>query len=979
MTYDSLVHEVGRERAKEIQRKLPGLFSKTGLGIDVLAEAADMDLRGLVQLLEDWTGDGQKSPLPLLAVNTDILNALVDRIGLEKTREYLTQRKRYLTNLRKGLQSEYDSDKTNEQKRKDLEETYTELREIDSSIKALDTTLKDPEAAKARAEEQEERRAIQDEGKDEEKERAAQPETVTLEEAMKRGYDMADSDKVRWNRMQAIRKKLADYDLKKRRQETLDRRAELEEYLKANPEAVDSINPQDLKYLGVTTLNKMTIEDVRKLAAEIGEMYEQGKREYIEWEAARQERIDKINAGLRRTLNKAPVNLPIVKKDAEDLKKQYDGIRGGLERLKDWGYAATLGANRFFDWLDGGAAKYDGPFVKQFVDTVNKARDAELRHVFERRNWMQTRLRNLGLNMGDFSKILVRDVYGKDYTVDEVMEIYAGMLNEKKKAAILFGVFGDKEITDPQVVVDDLISRLSDAERQAADLVIQDHDRNVDRIEGAFIGAFNHGFDREESYSSIHRLEFGSPQGMIDANSAKALIEGTADAGFLAHIEDGFTIKRVVISDKNQKGIQLGLFSNWHDDVSVHEHSAAFASFARETAGALMGHDPVEKNTIGRMIKERFGDEAWNTLVDFFNIAVRDDTRMAHSVLNVTAAFMAKNMSISYLAGNLATVLKQTTSIPRFLTTAGPHRLLAAIGEFAIKPNKFLEEIYEMDPQMRDRAGSELLRAIRQDPRWGRRGYQKALRIAMAPISIMDRWVAAIGWKATYYANLKNLGKEKAIREAQRAVALTQQTAHAKDSPAIWRQNGYVRLVMTFTSDAAQTFGMTVYDLAQQARTKQGRKAMATFLALSMTAIATKAMADWLSGADEDDEGETDWGDWTLGALTEQAISSIPLIGKEGMVLYDSLSGNYRGTQYSAIITPIERLARAAKIMTKEELEEDDGWKVSGYALEALSLSGLPFPYTAMRRAARSMVYINDYDPLGAALTLVGKRTPRRD
>jgi hypothetical protein len=1029
LTYDSLVHEVGREAANEIRKKLPDLFSKKGLEIDVLAEAAGMDLRDFVKFLEDWTPNKQKSPIPLLEVNTDTLNALIDRMGIENTREYLAQRKRYLLNLQKGLQTEYESDKNNDQKRQDLERTYTELKEIGDSTKALDAMLKDPEAKnrKTSGENQAAEGRVVTE----------KPRSVTLEEAMKYGFEtaerytksayregvkkgradarqqarerleklkarqrekaalrkeinslvkginkMADSENISWDVMRAIQEKLSGYDLKRRRQDVLDRRAELEEYLEANPEAGDSMSARDLKYLGTTTLNDMTIEDVRKLAAEIEAMHEQGRREYIEWEAARKERVDKINAALRATLEKTPVKLPMVKKSPQDVKKQYDGVLGKLEQISDWGYAASLGAQRFFDWLDGGATKYDGPFVKTFVDAVNKARDAELRHVFERRNWIQARLRELGLNMANFSRIRARDIAGKNFTVDEIMEIYIGMRNPKKAAAILSGVLGDERITDPQAVVDNLVSRLTDAEKAAAELVVQDHDRNADRIERAFIEAFNHGFEREVNYTAIHRVEHGSPQGLIDAESADALAQGKADAGFLqGRVQDGFTKSRVTMDDDKQTGITLGLFSNWHDDVSVHEHSAAFASMARDTVGALMAHDPVKGKTIGRMIQERKGDEAWRTLVSFFNAAVQNDARMAHNVLNSAAGFMAKNMSITYLAGNLLTVLKQTTSIPRFLITAGPHRIMAAIGKFSVNPMRFLEEVYEMDPQMRDRAGSEMLRAIRQDPNWGKRGYSRILRWAMQPISMMDRWVAAIGWRATYDANLKELGKEKAIREAQRAVALTQQTAHAKDSPAMWRQNGYVRLIMLFTADAAQTFGMTAYDFVQQVRTGQGRKVVATLTALTLTAMCMKAASDGLPWGDEDDDDDetSGWGQWTAEAVGEQAISSIPLVGKEAIALYDAVSGNYRGTQYSAIISPIEKLIRAAKIMTKEELEEGDGWKATDYALEALSLSGVPVPYTAIKRAAQSLVYLNDYDPLAAAFILVGKRIPREE
>ena len=122
------------------------------MGVDVLAEAVDMDVNGLIKFIEDWQPKDKKAVPPLLEVNTDTLNALVARIGVEGARKYLAQRRRYLTGLQKGIQAEYEADKTNEEKRKDLEATYKELKEIAESVKALDATLKAQDAERVKIE-----------------------------------------------------------------------------------------------------------------------------------------------------------------------------------------------------------------------------------------------------------------------------------------------------------------------------------------------------------------------------------------------------------------------------------------------------------------------------------------------------------------------------------------------------------------------------------------------------------------------------------------------------------------------------------------------------------------------------------------------------------------------------------------------------------------------------------------------------------
>ena len=779
---------------------------------------------------------------------------------------------------------------------------------------------------------------------------------------------MAGSERIVWSAHKEIEQLLSSYDLKRRSKKTLEHRAEIAQWLKDDPELAESLNEKDTVHVGETTLNEMTLDDLRALNERVQQIYDRGAEEYKVWDLERTEQKDTIYTDLRDTLEKRKVDLPKVVTGPEDLKKQYKGIRGKLAKAKDWTYAVTLAKDRLFDWFDGGRTGYRGPFVKYFVDMTAAARDESLRHIQERRKWAETRLRELGFRVSDFARIATT-YDGKDYTWSEIQEIYMGLRNEKKAQAILNGNF--KNSADPSGDTAYLISLLSEEHKRAAELVAEDHNRNVDRIEAGMIAAYQKGMERETDYTSIHRLERVSSMGLIDAESDEALMNGLSNADVLRRVEDGFMKKRVEMKAENQTPIHLGLWENWHSDVARHEHAAAMAATARNLAGALLTRDPRSGKTLGRMIKERFGDEAWHTLVSFFNDDVMDDTRLAHNVLDGLCSFMAKNMSIAYLAGNLATVLKQTTSIPRFLITAGPHRILVALGDFLIRGPKFLEEVYAMDPQLRERNGSPLLAMIREDPQWGKRMVQRGLDWLLEPISMVDRWVAAIGWKATYDANVKTLGREAAVREAQRAIRLTQQPANAREAARMWRQNGFVRLAMVFTSDAASTFGMTAYDLVQQLRGGKVGKMFMTLTALALTGILMKAANEGLPDDEDDDE---EGRNWALEAFTEQAIASIPLVGKEAMVLYDSMRGKYRGTQYSAFMAPVVKLAQTYHLLSKEDSDEEDQRRATWLALEAFSLSGAaPIPVTGMRRLVQSMELAEE-DGMAAALNMVGIR-----
>ena len=777
----------------------------------------------------------------------------------------------------------------------------------------------------------------------------------------------AESNSVSWAVKKKIQELLSGYDLKRRTQKTLDQRAELSAYLAENPEAFDTMNERDTKHLGATTLNDMSVDDLRTLAFEVENLYFQGRREFEDWQMRQQERADTLHSELRAALEKVKSNVPIIQQSPEDMSKQYKGLRGKAEQLKDFIYANTLGSDRFFDSLDSGATGYKGAFVRHFVDESNRLRNESSRHIFDRRAFVQSRLDEIGVRVADFAQVLT-EVEGVKFTVDGVMEIYVGMRNEEKRNAILYGTF--KNIKDPEGTVAHLIGLLTDEQKQAAEVVVEDHEQNVDRIEEAFINAANSGFERAENYTSIHRMEHSSPMGIIDAETADAMAEGGERAGMLRRVDDGFTKSRLKLGDKGQTPIKLGLFSNWHSDVSRQEHSAVMAEYSKITRKALLALDP-DGETIATMIKGRFGVGTWRAMVNFHNANVTDDVRAAHDFLDGAARFMTRNMVVTYLAGNLSTVMKQFTSIPRFLITAGPQHLFSSTAQFLASGPEFLDRIYELDPQMKGRMGSPLLAALRESPAWGQKRYQQVLDMLLAPIAIADRWVAAIGWQATYNANVKQLGHEGAVREAARATRLTQQPAYAKDTAMAWRTSGFVRLVSIFTSDAAQTWGMTVYDLAQQVKTKQWHKGLATLTALALTGVLIKAASDGFP-SDDDDEG---WLEFIWNAFNEQFITSIPLLGKEIMALYDNLSGKYRGTQYSALVTPVEKALRAYKLWADEDSEGDDFNRATWLAVEALSLGGVaPVPVTSMRRAWNSVGILPEEGPLAATLNLFGVR-----
>ena len=93
--------------------------------------------------------------------------------------------------------------------------------------------------------------------------------------------------------------------------------------------------------------------------------------------------------------------------------------------------------------------------------------------------------------------------------------------------------------------------------------------------------------------------------------------------------------------------------------------------------------------TLGNLIKERFGADAWQSLASFFNDAAADSARTAHTLLDGVSGFLAQNMTVTYLAGNLGTAVKQLASYPRFLLTAGPHRIFYNTARYQVQKAVF--------------------------------------------------------------------------------------------------------------------------------------------------------------------------------------------------------------------------------------------------------------------------------------------------
>jgi hypothetical protein len=809
-----------------------------------------------------------------------------------------------------------------------------------------------------------------------------------MRDKIKKINRMGESENIIWSVQKKIQDYLSRYDLKRRSQETVDQRARIEEWLTEEAAGSEAFTGDDLKYVGVETLNTMSIADIRALYDEVAAMYDQGRVEFDAWEAAHRERQDKIAAEMTNDLMRKESNAPEIRTRREDNTKQYKGITGVLAKTKDTFYAMTLNMQRLNNWLGGGDTEYQDSFSRHVTDPINAAMDTELTHRTRRQENVIGGAEKLGVTARELAKP-VDTIRGHVFTVDEVIDLYNGIKNPRKQQAILNGLLHRTPFrgSEAQKVINSLIAKLTPEQKKAGDLIVQDHSDNVDRIERAFIDTYNRGYSREPDYTSIHRMGLAGAEGLFAADDPVILTGGERNNQINWKVADNFTKDRMDIKPENQKDIQVGAFRNWFQDMEMQEHAAAFADVAKTLYSVLTIKNPATDETIAQMIRERFGDEVWQSFAHFVNLSVRDDTRLANDVLNGISGFLGKNMAVSYLAANPAVWLSQWTSIPRFRSFAGYEHILGAIAEAIQGGEQFMEEVYKLDPQMRNRKGGILLNAIQRQIREKHNSYNDAMQLIMQPISTQDRIVAAIGWKAVYNASVRALGHDGAVRRAQRAVAMTQQPIHQKDIPRLWNQKaGIMRLALIFTSDSSNRLSMSTYDMVQRITHGDGRQAFNTASALMMGAVLFKLAKDgppWRRD-DDDLDGERVQGimEWFASAVGRDVLTSIPIIGNDMLAAVDKWKGKYYKPTTNAYFMPIFRLWEAAMTFRKAQ---EKGWtderlgEIAFDLIEAGSLSGLmPAPVTGIRRGVDAIGYIMDNDYVNAALRVVGVKVIKR-
>jgi hypothetical protein len=1023
------------------------------LELDVLtqqlqANGINLDVRGLVDWLTDTLNEKPVKPTPP-ALTAETLKAAVEKYGAEAASRYLNERKRYLEGLARKEESpdalraltrelraidRMIAGEKAARQRKQLREHYQDwisrLNAEDAYIRGKNIgedygikegieyqKKKNAEALKETAEESyilgkgigedygiKEGMAYQKKKDAERLARMKQRYAAMLKrtrELRKIGEridkavgsinHMAKAKNISYWRQQEIKALLKDYDLKRRTNDTLKKRASVEALLELN--SIDAqyakgmskedlsflgLKKDDLKYIGTTTLNDLTLGDLRQLQEDVKDLYLQGKAEYEAWQAKNKADVSDIRNGYIKSLAKTKGPAPSAVTKNKDLGKQYKGLTGFLAKMKDGLYSGVLTPDQLWDWLGKGKAKYsdDNMFIKVW-DRVQDSYDERDRQVDRRIQTVRDGLKKLGFTrrsvngiIGDFGQFgkVAGTVNGITLKWAEVMGMYLGMKNPDNAKAIIYGnlVNGNGQgpvmsVEQAEATVREFIGMLSPEQKQAAELILQDFEDNFDRVNNGLVNNFNKGMDHVDNYSPIRRLEHQTRQGLVDLETAEDIKKGDNNAPIIQQVEKGFMTERQDISEAKQRPINLDVWSNWMDAIRSEETAVALGGLGRTITSALLS-EGEEGRSVASMVKDRFGKTVWGTASAFYRDAFTDRQQVASDVLSGMSSWYMRARSVAGVCWNGGVWLIQTTSYPLFLayhgTINGPVSMFSSLAKFIAHPKEFLENVYELNPQLRHTGGFAELNALRQSPNWGMEQWQRVLDMGYDPIILFDRWTKSIGWYSVYEASKRQgMSEEAAIHKADRAVRITQPASYGRDQARLWRQGGFLKMVMQFTSATAAHFNMTVYDLAQQLSSGEWnatKQAFSTLSALVVTACLTKALRDGLPGNDdEDDDDPQGLGGWMADAVAKQFVNSWPIWGHEAVNAWDMwVNGKRSLPQQSVFMTPFSKAANAIKALNSDD--DDAARRAARYVVEALATSGVaPIPVAGIRKAAR--------------------------
>jgi len=623
-----------------------------------------------------------------------------------------------------------------------------------------------------------------------------------------------------------------------RAKKTIGSKERMQKFFADHPEMLAEMPTKFMKELNKKPLNDYTIDDLQQISDEVTRLRKLGKLKRSLKLAQRNREFDETRDTLVSTVSRGgKVKEEIVVRDTKE--------KAGVRRTAR---AYSMRPTRIFDKLDRGQ-QFSGPAHRFFYDEVNKGVDESLRMMDKRFNTAGEKRKSLGISARDLLR--TRKIGKVRIAVDEMLDIYVGWKNPRKKLALMYG----NNITEE--LATEIFSKLTDKEKEFADWIISEYDANYSRVREAHIEYANEDMGYEPFYTPIRRMDV-TPNKYKSEIAEEILVRSNLKK---AYVGKQFTIERKNIPREYQRPIRLGLYNTWLDQIPKQERYISLGTKVKELQ--KMTSDPDFRQAV----RDNFGPPYLEAVEAYNNRVANPDIYKAFTRLEKGSQTLRKNMVMAYLAYNLVTMGKQLPSVLLYLPESGPWHLIAAGLEFATHPIETIRFVNERDPQIKHR----MIERELEEMKYSGRVIKKWGRFGMLGIRGMDKLAVTTGWLAVYNRNVGRLGEEEAMRLAQNATLRTQPAAHAKDLPQLYASNEFLNWGLQFTNQLNQIYNIATYDIPQDVKRGRLYKAFLSSLALAMVSMVIWTMSNRRLPEDLED---------VVDALVDEAMMAIPLVGR---------------------------------------------------------------------------------------------------
>lgn len=712
----------------------------------------------------------------------------------------------------------------------------------------------------------------------------------------------------------------------------------IRQFIEENPDAVRLLTPAMAERLKSAPLAQQTLGDLQALHDTVMALSAKGKQVRSEKLAERDRRHSDVREGIVKALGGYAYKPGKTTRASSKHKNIFVAGKDGAIGIMD---AESLRPQRIFDMLDGGNASFSGPAHRFFIDRTNELIDARSRFADSRRDAYLAIEAAHGIGPKELIRSHVVD--GESFTLDEMLDIYAKWQNPRGKLAAIAtladrikaeGVTLEEAFARAEARGEAVIAKLTSKEKAFADSVIDEYDRNFERLRRAYIDYANEDLAAEGRYTPIKRIDAATGE-----NSFEIADELLQRAGLQkAYAPKGMTISRRDIPPEFQKPIRLGLVETWQRQVDQQEHFIHLAQHVREMQRI------IGDNRVSDTVRARIGDPYMEAVKSYVNRVANPAIFRAQDGLAGLSQHLRRNAYTAYLAFSIKSVANQIAGLPLYVRSAGPVHLSAACWEFSKNPAEMIRFVCDRDTFIKHRA---ILREFEELQAVGATDWQQAMEpinaLGKKLTTVVDRLITVVGWKATYdRAIAQGLSEVEAIRLARNATLLTQSVADPHLLPGIMTKNEALNWLSFMQNQGNQLWNILRYDIPHEVKGGDYLGAL-----MSGVGLLTSAAIIYII-----DEHTLDIGK----AAAKQTVENIPLVGS---YIFSASQGWHRYPVPLDIALSASDAVRDVAFGDINGKTMDELWKVA-----ALSWG---LPYTQPKRVLKAL-------DTGDPAELVGKK-----